>query len=314
MPEENTSPVEQGTEVPMEQIPTDFREYNRWRTTGELPSRQGEKPAASAAAEERAPATGEPEPPAKTAPDSEPDDSQENGEPQEPPRPGSRQRKIDKLTRENAELLKRLEALEQKASPAPAPTPAPPAATGRPDLKDFTTLEEYTEALTEWKLDQREERRKADEQKRAAETAAQALQDSWSAKQQAAAQVHPDYDELMEATAIPVGPGVLAARQALLEEDHGAEILYWLASRPAELKRIAALTPARAILEIGKLAASLTAPASPETSRPKVSSAPRPPSPISHGTVKTTRDIHDENFARSDFRAWEKERVRQLKG
>lgn len=314
MPEETTPAVEQGTGTPIDQIPTDFRDYDRWRRTGELPAAGDDKTVKPpATASESAPPAGEPDEQVKTAPESEPDDSQETEE--QPPRPGSRQRRIDQLTRKNAELQRRLEALEQQAAPtAAAPAVEAPAANGRPVLKDFQTLEEYTEALTDWKLNQREAARQAENERRAAATAAQALQDSWAAKDAAAAKAHPDYRELMDTTEIPEGPGVLAARQALLEEDNGAEILYWLASRPAELKRVAALPPTKAVLEIGKLAAALAAPASPENPKPKVSSAPRPPSPLVHGGAKVTRDILNDDFARSDYKEWEKSRVAQLKG
>jgi len=227
MSTEETPAVEQGTGTLMEKIPTDFRDYNHWRDTGELPPAQETQP--SATAPERAPA-GEPEEPVKTVPDSEPEETQEPDETQ-PPRPSSRQRKIDRLTRENAELQKRLEALEQKAQPAPAAVETEPKPNTKPDLKDFTTLEAYTEALTGWTIDQREAKRKAEEEQRSAESAAQSLQDDWGAREKAALKAHPDYRELMEATEIPAGPGVLALRQALLEEESGAEILYWLASQ-----------------------------------------------------------------------------------
>src|SRR5262245_8942669 len=152
MPEENTPAVEQGTGTPMDQIPTDFRDYNRWRDTGALPQAeeapgQAKPPATTS---ESAPPDGEPAESVKTAPESEPDDVQETEEAQ-PPRPSSRQRRIDRLTRENAELQRRIQTLEQVAKPAAAAEP-PPAPGGRPDLKDYKTLEEYTEALTDWKL------------------------------------------------------------------------------------------------------------------------------------------------------------------
>lgn len=309
MPDETTPAVEQGTGTPIDQIPTDFKGYGRWRSTGELPKAEEPKPPATAV--ESAPVNGEPTPPVKTAPESEPDDSQETDESQ-PSRPSSRQRRIDKLTRENAELQRRLEALTPQAAPPPAAPVETPAAAGRPVLKDFQTLEEYTEALTEWKINQREAAQQAEHEKRAAQAAAKALQDSWSAKDAAAAKAHPDYRELMDATEIPEGPGVLAARQALLEEDNGAEILYWLASRPAELKRIAALPPTKAVLEIGKLAVALTSPSSPENHKPKVTSAPRPPAPLSHGTVRTADNIYDDVTAR-DFKRWSKAREVSLK-
>src|SRR5262245_14715079 len=148
MPEDDTPAVEQGTGTPMDQIPTDFRGYDHWRRTGELPASEESQPPATAP--ESAPANGEPAEPVKTAPESEPDESQET-EPAQPSRPNSRQRRIDRLTRENAELQKRIQALEQPIS-SPRPAEAAPAPAGRPELKDFQTLEAYTEALTEWKL------------------------------------------------------------------------------------------------------------------------------------------------------------------
>jgi len=316
MADETTPAVEQGTGVPIDQIPTDFKAYDHWRRTGELPGQQAEKPAAPAAAEVSA-SSEAPEPPATTAPDSEPEEVQDTGTDGQPVRGGSRVRRIDRLTRENAELQQRLAALEQSHRPAATVPSSPPPAPGsspKPDLNDFKTLEDYTEALTDWKLDQREARQKADEEKRSAEARAQAEQDHWTAKEKAAQKAHPDYQELIDATPIPQGPGVMAARQALLEDDQGAEILYWLARNPAELQRIAGLSPARAILEIGKLSAAFPSPVTPENPKPRISNAPKPPSPISHGTVKTAHNVLDDDFARRDYKAWEKERWRQLKG
>ena len=40
----------------------------------------------------------------------------------------------------------------------------------------------------------------------------------------------------MDTVEIPAGPGVLAARQAMLEDEHGAELLYHLARHPKELE------------------------------------------------------------------------------
>lgn len=307
MPEETALAVEQGTGTPVDQIPTDFKQYDHWRRTGELPTTEEEKP--PAAAVESAPATGEPDAQAKTAPDSEPEDVQETEEDAQHQRPSSRQRKIDRLTRENADLQRRLEALEQRNQPAvpPQPPPASPAVNGRPELKNYQTLEDYTEALAEWTLSKRDAVAKVAEEKKAL----QAQQDSWTAREAAAAKSHPDYRELIDSTEAPNGPGVWAARQAMLEDDNGAEILYWLASRPAELQRIAALSPARAVLEVGKIAASLVP--NPENPKPKVTSAPRPLGPLPRGTVRAADNVLDDDTAR-DFKRWERARLAQLKG
>lgn len=322
MADEKTPATEQGTGVPVDQIPTDFREYNRWRDTGELPQPPAGTPPATADTKSEPDPSGEPVPPVKTAPDSGTDDTQDTAD-DDATRKGSRERRIDRLTRENAELQRRLKALEDAAPPAARvdspSTPPPPAgkpSTAKPDLANYKTLEDYTEALTDWKLDQREAKRQEAEAKATAEKAAQTQQESWSQREQAARKAHADYQELVESTPIPEGPGVMAARQALLEDDNGAEILYWLAKNPAELKRIAELSPVRAIAEIGKISAGL-APApnggAPDNPKPKVSSAPRPPSPIVHGTVKTADNVYDEDTAR-DFKRWSKARDAQLKG
>ena len=316
MADETTSAAEQGTATPTEPIPTDFKEFVNWRQTGELSANEGEKPAVPATAQESEP-NGEPQTQVKTAPDSEPEDSSDTPAPAagEEKRPGARERKIDRLVRENSELLRRIEALERPGPAAAVSQPSQPPpipAASKPDLNDFNTLEEYTEALTDWKLDQREAKRKAEDQRRAEEAAAKTLQDSWNAKEKAAMKAHPDYTDLRDSTPIPDGPGVMAIRQAMLEDDNGAELLYWLASRPAELKRIAALNPAKAVLEVGKVAAALASPVS-EPQKPKVSNAPKPPSPISHGTIRTADNVNDEDTAR-DFKRWKKAREAQLKG
>src|SRR5262249_58159002 len=101
MADNETPAVEQGTGVPIDEIPTDFKAYDHWRRTGELPGQQAEKPAAPAAAEVSAPETEAPEPPATTAPDSEPEEVQDTGTDGQPVRGGSRVRRIDRLTREN---------------------------------------------------------------------------------------------------------------------------------------------------------------------------------------------------------------------
>ena len=59
----------------------------------------------------------------------------------------------------------------------------------------------------------------------------------------------------------------------MLEDEHGAELLYYLAKHPKELERIAQLSPASAVMAIGKLSVSLS-PASPENGKPKITGAP----------------------------------------
>ncbi|PWT71031.1 MAG: hypothetical protein C5B60_11435 [Chloroflexi bacterium] len=305
------------------EAPTDFREYVRWRQTGEQPKKS----------EETEPAAAAEKPPAKTEPQSGAEETQQAEETEEEPeagkpgRGGSRQRRIDRLTRENESwkqqneyLRQQLATAQQPRPPQPAaqapPTPPKPAeAPGKPKLQDFQTLEAYQEALTDWKLDQREAQRKAEAEMAAARDAEQKLQTAWSSSETTARTAHPDYDEVIQSVAAPAGPGVLAARQAMLEDEAGAEILYYLGTHSEELQRIAAMQPVSAIREIGKLSAMLAPSPAAERSKPRtVSSAPRPPAPLSRPSGQTTKpDVLDEDFARRDFKAWSAARIAQIK-
>ena len=299
---DEATPSTQGTEAPTQsEAPTDFREYAAWRATGELPQKV-EKPEAPAAAEET--------PPAKTEPDSEPDEDQEQEETAET-KPGSRRsRKIERLIRENAELAMRIAQLAQKPA-AEEPKQATPQAEGKPKLEDFQTLEEFQEALTDWKLDQREKTKAEADAKRAHDDAARAAFEEWAKREKAAKRAHDDYEDVLDTVTIPDGPGVQAARQAMLESEHGAEILYHLAKHPAELKRIAALSPVSAVREVGKLEAALAKPSAPENGTPKITGAPKPPPPTGRPS-KTTTDSLDDPEVVKDYAKWEKLRMAQL--
>lgn len=302
MTEETTPSPEQGTEAATSEAPTDFREYAAWRATGELPAK--EEPATPAAAE-----VPEEPAPAKTEPEPEPDDDQEQ---ETETKPGSRRtRKIEKLTRENEELRRALSGLTSDANkPAQSPESAQ-SAPGKPKLEDFQTLEAYQEALTDWKLDERERLQREKQAREATEQALRAEQETWAQKEKAARKAHPDYDDLMDTIQIPAGPGVLAARQAMLEDEHGAELLYYLAKHPKELAVIAALTPASAVMAIGKLSVSLTSSAAPENGKPRITGAPKPPPP-SGKSSKTTSDSLDDPEVEKNFSRWERLRQAQL--
>jgi hypothetical protein len=308
MPDEAVTPSPgQGTEDAAPQAPTDFREFAKWRATGELPEQKEETP----------PAAADETPQAKTEPESEPDDSQETGDEKEEGdegapakgKGGSRQRRIDKLTRENEELKRQM--AEKSVKPQDKPPEPAPSAPGKPKLEDFQTLEAYQEALTDWKLDERERLQREKQARDATEQALRAEQDGWKAKERAARKAHADYDDLMDTVEIPAGPGVLAARQAMLEDEHGAELLYFLAKHPKELAAIAQLSPATAVMAIGRLSASLS-PASPENGKPKITGAPKPPPP-SGRQGKTVSDSPDDPDVQRDFPRWAKARMAQLK-
>lgn len=292
---------------------TDFRAYVKWRQTGDPPAEP--EPTPPAAAAEETP------PPAKTEPQSGAEETQQQTEEGEEGaeedaeqgsvrRSGSRQRKIDKLTREVNDLKAQIAAAAaQQPKPAePKPKPAEPP--GKPRLEKYETLEAYQEALTEWYYDQREAKRKAEAEAEAAKAAQEKLQSEWDSRQRAARKAHRDYDDVIESIAAPDGPGVPAARQAMLEDEAGAEILYHLATHPDELKRIAALQPVAAVREIGRLSAILNPPSNAAANGKPFSVAPKPPPPVTRPGRPISDSIHDP-AVQKDFRRWAKARTQQ---
>lgn len=310
MTAEETSP--QGSESPSTPPnsatgnPTgDFREYVQWRKSGDPPPETAEKQPEEPASAPDAP------PAAETAPEPGPEESQETEEEEDQakgkegaPAHNSRQRKIQKLAKENEELRAQLAAATQPKPSEPKKPEEPP---GKPKLENFESLEQYQEALTDWRIDQRDAKRRAEEQQREQQKATEKLSGEWASRQQAARKAHPDYDDAIEAIAAPDGPGVFAARQAMLEDEAGAEILYWLAKHPDELKRIAALQPIAAVREVGRLSATLTRSSEPANGK-RITAAPKPPPGATRPAKASSDSIFDPAVA-ADFKRWVRARA-----
>lgn len=198
---------------------------------------------------------------------------QEETEEQPEKRKGGYQRKIDRLERQ---LEQAIAALSTNR-PAPAAEPIPePVAPGRPKAEDFDSHEEWVDALTDYKIDQRESKMQA---KREAETKAaeqSKQQNTFQSKFQQAKTAHPDFEELFEDNADQT-PSSPSMNQAVIESDHGHELMYFFLKNPDEAKRIALLPPSAAFREIGKLETRFEAKA---TTTVKPSSAPKPPTPV----------------------------------
>jgi len=296
MTAEETPQLDSAAPEPAESnAPQDFKGYVKFRKTGELP--EATEPEQPAAAEET---------PAKTEPQSGADDTQQPEEEEENEEELTasqkrRRRRVDRLAAENEQLRQQLAAVQQppaKAEPAP----------GKPRLENFETLEAYQEALTDWNITQREAKRQAEADAKATQEAEQKLQTEWASRQKVARKAHPDYDDVINSVTAPEGPGVAAARQAMLEDDAGAEILYYLATHTEDLKRIAALTPIAAVREIGRLSATLSPSNGAANGKQRFTSAPPPPPPNTRPAKAVSDSIFDPAVA-SDFKRWSKARA-----
>lgn len=273
-----------------------------------------------------APAPEAPPPEAPAAPPAAPDAA--------PPRDPNNvytQAEIDQITakvRKNVRYRTRKEVeayyqgRESVAAPAPAPAAAEAPAKEEPPKRDqFGTYEEYLRAdaafTAERKADERFEKREREASEKTAREQAQARAAEFQGKVR---EKYPDFDErLRDVGDMPMHRGV---QDAISESEFGPDILNELVGSRTELERLAKLSEASAVREIGKmearheaaLKAKPQAPA-PENPDPKAvkepSQAPAPLVPVS--APKASGPVNDIFSAKlqENPEAWARERAKQ---
>lgn len=196
-------------------------------------------------------------------------------------------RKLSREAQEKAQILAEREYYKRLAEEAkPAPQKAPD---GKPVPTDFSSYDEYTEALAEWKVDQRlkniqRETVEQQRQRQESEYVAQAAE-----KLLSGADKYPDFDEVVANPDLRVTKDMAAA---IVETAAPVDVAYWLGENPKEAARIAALPPVKQVWEIGKIAQKFEKQATP-------TKAPPPITPNS-GT-STTKDIWSEGTSWDEF-------------
>lgn len=198
------------------------------------------------------------------------------------------QTRIDELTRSRREAEREAAYWKARVQGDPAQNPAQtPAASKAPEPSQFKTQEEYIDAVTDYKVEQKLAKKDAEQThvKQVTERA-----QSWQEKLVSARLETPDFDQVMNNADIAVATHVA---DLLLEADAGASIAYHLAQNPDKLNKINAMSPAKAAIELGKLEATLSKPASndpaPEVKAPeaKTSKAPPPAKTLGQGRSTT---------------------------
>ena len=318
----------------------------------------------------------EPVKPKSPQDEDEPEDEITEEERQKP-LPRGVQRKLDRLTRQKwtertkrealeaqlAELKTKLDAKpEPKPEPVAEPTPepvAPPVAPPvpekpRPKPEDFPdSYEDFVEALADWKFEKNRTAVLAE-----ADAKIQALEQKlvqadthkeqqaianevWATKVEKAKAKHQDFDTVMsptdEVTAKLQVSGPM--QSAILDDDDGPEIGYYLRTHPEECERIFAATNLnakstpqevqRALMAVGRefgkiketfaatpapavpvpvappvAPAPVAEPEKPQPTPPPVSKAPTPIRPVGTRSVTSTTSDPPSDF--KDYEAWRK--------
>jgi hypothetical protein len=204
---------------------------------------------------------------------------------------------VDRLTKQDNET---------KLSAAAAADP-------RPKRDTFDTPDAYDTALEDWAIrgaDRKAAARvdaekaeatareasasaeKAGTDKAAAEQSASIVAD-WTAKATAAKTEFPDFDEVVNKPETPIS---VPMAHAIIAAENGPAIAYHFGKNPAEAARISALNPVQAMIEIGRLSATLGM-------KPAVtvSKAPDPITPLASASERATTKTADEETAEEYF-------------
>lgn len=206
------------------------------------------------------------------------------------------EKRAEELERENNEL-------KQKSRPAPV------AEKVQPKPEDFATVAEYTDALTDWKVEkkfaEREQQQAQQRQKDEAEAAAQAFQKRLADT----AKEIPDFQEVIDGSDAIARHHIL---NYLIESDIGPKLQYHLAKNPDVLDRLNQLSPIKAIAELGKLETKLEK-VEPKSDTAKlnsaapVSQAPAPITPIDGKSTPVHKDPATMNI--KELREYERQRA-----
>lgn len=245
--------------------------------------------------------------------ESEESDESESDEGKKPSR-GIRKR-IKKLSERASRAEQRaVEAEEQakyfreqalKGNPQKPESKEKPQEFGKPKPESFDTHEEWVEAVTDWKFDQRKAKenleRQAFEKSQKIKSHIDKFKESTD-----------DYDEVVSSVDNFLLPN--AALEAIQESDDPARLTYELAKNPKELERISKLSPLAVIREIGKFEAKLQSrsESSEIVNQNKKPKAPAPINPVgnkaSSGVKKSIYDA--EKISQSEY---EKMRMDQIR-
>ena len=249
---------------------------------------------------------------------SEGDEEESESKEAKPKKVGGYQRKINKLTKKAAEALQekeywRQEALKAQKQPVAEKSEEKPQATSDKPLADnFETHEDYVEALTDWKLEQKLSEREAKAKETQAKTEHQSQIEAHIAKVNEFKATVDDFDDVIEDVEdIPMS---LAVQDAILTSDNGPELMYQLAKNPDEYRRICQLPAMQAARAIGRFESRIQkeSPAESPAKQPKTTKAPPPLKPVgkaSSGTVK--KDLSDPNISQREFERIRAEQEKQ---
>lgn len=260
--------------------------------------------------------------------EAEPQDDTEDEEKEElqakdekKPKNGFKKR-IDKLNKratkaeQEAEYWRKL-ALEkektQETQPQDAQKPLETKANdGRPKAEDFETHDDYIEALTDWKLEQRDKQHEVKQRQTQMKTEYEKKVEAHKARVIEYAKANTEYQDLVngfieEHGDVKFSPSL---EDEILTSESGPAIIQELLKNPEEFSRLNTLGPLAVAREIGKIEARLSR-SSTEAARkePKTTKAPPPITPVGSKASGVKKSLYDPNLSQREYEQLRAEQI-----
>ena len=214
------------------------------------------------------------------------------------------QKRLDEITRLRYEAERRAEQerqeriyWQQKAMGEQKPS----VPVNKPTQDQYGTYEDFLEALSDWKVEQRLSTERAERERQAQEESQRNKGLTYRERVEKARAKYEDYEEIAHGQHWAPTQDMA---DAILESELGPDIAYYLGNNPEEAARISKLSPAAQNRELGKLEAKLSLP----PPKPKTTTAPAPiePSGSKAKAQKSPEEMSDKEFA-----DWRKRQIAQ---
>lgn len=212
---------------------------------------------------------------------------------QKPNRDRRAEKRIASLTRKYEEAQReigRMQGLMEARSPA---TQEQPTSDAKPQPSQFRSYDDYVDALTDWKMDQKLKARDTERQQ------SDHVQSRANEQNQRSRALHDrimsdgkdveDIEDVWETISSPDFPGSAAMRDYLEEAERPALVAQWLADNPDQARRIYGMNSAAAVRELDKVAKGFA----PKPAR--TTTAP-PPVPTVGGRAVVTKDPEKQSM------------------
>lgn len=235
-------------------------------------------------------------------------------EDQKPKKRSGFQRRIDKFQKKITEKDQEIEHWK-KAAMSGAGKPQDQAqaenvkqnkteATGKPDPASFDSHQDYVEALTDWKIDDREKTKEIKTKETQLKSEYQGKISTFQSKVADFSKSTADFNDVIsDVDDIPLSHTV---QDAILTSDLGPQLMYELSKNREEYMRINSMSPTAAAREIGKIEARLSQ--NLESNKPREARITKTPPPIdpvgSKSSGKTFKSPEEMSLA--EYKAWRK--------